>query len=181
MARCRRVPALDAETPRTSAISALSRPAWNLRAMSSRSRGGRRRERGADGAARWSARSASSSSGAGVASAGSAASAAVRLRRRSSSSAALRAIPNSQARSCRGAASKRARLRNARSNALRGDVLGGRAVAQQRRDVGVDVVARRAVERLEVEAGAGRAWWERERSRCWSRRYYGAPARSITD
>src|SRR5215212_493489 len=34
---------------------------------------------------------------------------------------------------------------------LRGDVLGGAAVAQQRRDVGEDVVTRVAVERLEVQ------------------------------
>ena len=36
---------------------------------------------------------------------------------------------------------------------LRGDVLGGRTIADERRDVGVDVVARGAVERVEVEHG----------------------------
>ena len=36
-ARCSIVPALETETPRTVASSALSRPAWNLSAISSRS------------------------------------------------------------------------------------------------------------------------------------------------
>ena len=68
-ARCSRVPALDSLTPRTSAISALVRPAKNFSATSSRSRGGERRHRVAQ---RRPAQAASAcSSGAGASSAGS--------------------------------------------------------------------------------------------------------------
>ena len=48
-ARCRRVPAFDSLIPRTEAISALSRPAKNLSAISSRSRGAEVGEAGAQG------------------------------------------------------------------------------------------------------------------------------------
>ena len=112
-ARCRRIAAADSPTPITLAISALDSPAWNFRAISSRSRGSRPAS-----AARTVARRSWSSSGSATASAGgSVSSAAVRERRRSSSSAALRAIPNSQARSEPRARSKLRRLRSARSNA----------------------------------------------------------------
>src|SRR4051812_27038321 len=98
----------------TLAISALDSPAWNLRAMSSRSRGSSE----ASAARTVARRSAPSSSGSATASSGgSVTSAAVRDRRRSSASAALRAMSNSQARSLPRARSKLRRLRSARSKA----------------------------------------------------------------
>ena len=57
----------------------------------------------------------------------------------------------------RGAASKRALLAVGALERERGDVLGRGAVAQQRRHIGEDVVARAAVERLEVQRRAGPA------------------------
>ena len=172
-ARCRRVPALETETPRTAASSALSSPAWNLRAISSRSRGGRVAS-AARRAARRQAASAASSAGAASTSAGSAASAALRLRRRSSSSAALRAMPNSQARSrcrarpCRCAgAGTRARTRS-RS---RPRPPSGRAAASRRRRT------RRRARRGRAPRSRGRrgsGWSGGEGSTCWSRQYYDA-------
>ena len=60
MARCSLLPALETLTPSTAAISALSSPAWNLSATSSRSRGSSVAS-AARTAARRSAVSASSS------------------------------------------------------------------------------------------------------------------------
>ena len=109
-----RVPALETETPRTSASSALSRPAWNLRAISSRSRGASAGQRGAHGGAALGGLGGVLGRGAlGVRRLGG--EPALRLRRRSSSSAALRAMPKSQARSRAARGSKERCLRKARS------------------------------------------------------------------
>ena len=94
--RCNMVPALDSLTPSTRAISAFDSPAWNFRAISSRSRADIP-ARAARTVVRLSAMSAPSSGPAASMSSGSVTRAASRRRRRSSSSAALRAIPNSHA------------------------------------------------------------------------------------
>ena len=112
IARCSLVPAFDSLTPIASAISALPRPAKNFSAISSRSRGDERRQRRAQHRPphrpprrppRAPHRAASST--------GSSASSVWRLRRRSSSRAALRAIPNSQPRWLPRLGSKLARRR----------------------------------------------------------------------
>ncbi len=131
--RCSLVPAFDSEMPRTEAISALPRPAKNLSAISSRSRALEGREGGGQGEAPL-ARSAPSWAGADRRGRpGSAASSAWRPRRRSSSRAALRAIPNSQA---RGSPRPRVEARALAVGALEGgggDFLGRSPVAQQPR------------------------------------------------
>ena len=116
MARCRSVPALVGLTPRTSASSALESSAWYLSAITSRSRGGQRRERGADGVALRGELGRLVGAGGSAAARASRRSAA-RLRLRSSSSAALRTMPNSHARGEPRRASKRERRLYARSNA----------------------------------------------------------------
>ena len=100
---------------------ARARAGRAARARRARRRGGRRPRRPRRGAAAG----ASGSSG-------SASSAAVRLRRRSSSSAALRAMPNSHARCVPRSASNVDWRAVGALERRRGDVLGGRAVAQQR-------------------------------------------------
>ena len=150
MARCRSVPALVALTPSTAASSALESSAWYLSAITSRSRGGERGERGADGVA-LARRARPPRRGRARRAARASRRSAARLRRRSSSSAALRTMPNSHARGDPAAGVEaRAPLVGALER-LGGDVLGGRAVAQERRGVGEDVVPRLAVERVEVE------------------------------
>ena len=150
-ARCSSVPALETETPRTAASSALSRPAWNLRAISSRSRGG-------------SAASAVRSGGAaqrgvggvlgrggldvlGVGGEGGAALAAAQLVERGVARDAEQPGALGAARGLVGALAAVGALERARRH-----VLGRRAVAEQRRDVGEDVIARGAIQGLEVEA-----------------------------
>ena len=81
-------------------------------------------------------------------------------------------MPNSQARSVPRAGLVGALLAVGALERGGGDVLGRRAIAQQRRHVGVDVVARRPVERLEVQRRAGRARWDLGGQRAGHIRYY---------
>ena len=100
-------------------------------------------------ASRRSLRSTGCSASIPARSTGSSTSALWRFRRRSSSRAALRAIPNSQA---AGAAAARVESRAVAVGALeggRGHLLGGAAVAKQPGGVGIDVVATAPVEPLE--------------------------------
>ena len=155
MARCSCVPALETLTPSTAAISALSRPAWNFRATSSRSRGSSR-SRAARTAARRSAASAWSSGRGGL-----------EVGRVGGQRRRALAPPQLVERGVAGDAEQpRARRPAGRLvgallavralERVRGHVLGCRVIAQQRRHVGEDVVPRGAVERLEVQRGAGR-------------------------
>ena len=108
MARCSSVPALVALTPMTSAISALESSAWYLSAISFAVARRERAERGADGVALGGQLGRLVRAGLARRARDTRRSAA-RLRLRSSSSAALRAMPNSHARGEPRRASKRER------------------------------------------------------------------------
>ena len=114
-ARCRRVPAFDAEMPSTAPISALSSPATNFSATSSRSRGARPASAARTAARRTGSRLVVRGRERDVGGVGGQRRAA--LRRRSSSRAALRAMPNSHWRALPRRGSKVAKRRKARSKA----------------------------------------------------------------
>ena len=151
MARWSWVPALETLTPSTAASSALSSPAWNLSAITSRSRGGRPAS-ALRTAARSSARSAASSVARGgvdrLGDQGGDALAAAQLVERG-----VARDPEQPGARPALARVVGAGLAEGALERLGGDVLGGGAAVQQRDDVGVHVVARIAVERVEVEAG----------------------------
>lgn len=140
----------DGDSPTTPAISTLLSPPANLSATRSRSRGP------SEASARRTAarRSSFSASSAGPAhqhsSTDSVSSVARRRRWRSSSSAALRAVPNSHASALPRPGRKVARLRYARSKALGRHLLSRGRVAQKRSDVAVDAAEGLAVEVLEA-------------------------------
>ena len=180
-ARCSIVPALETETPRTAASSALSRPAWNFSAISSRSRGASAGERGAQrGAAQRRVGGVLRRGRVGVGrlgGQGGAALAAAQLVERGVARDAEQPRALAAARGLVGALLAVRTLERARRH-----VLGRRAVAEQRRDVGEHVVARGAVEGVEVESGVRPGGGESGGSGCWSHRYYDArqhPSRKI--
>ena len=172
MARCSWVPALETLTPSTAAISALASPAWNLSATSSRSRGSSVGERGADGGA--------AQRGLGVV-----------LRRggldvgrvggqRGGALAPPQLVERGVAGDAEQPGARRAAAGLVRALLAvcalergRGDVLCRRAIAQQRGHVGVDVVARRPVERIEVQRRAGGPRWQWGGQRAGHIGYYG--------
>ena len=163
MARCSIVPALDALTPRTSAISALESSAWYLSAISSRSRAASLPSARAHGVALRG--QLGRLVGAGLARrarelGGRGALAAAQLVERGVAGDA------EQPRARRSAAGVEARAPLVGAlERLGGDVLGRGVVPEERRGVGEDVVPRVAVERVEIEracrgrgkgSGAGR-------------------------
>ena len=178
MARCSMGAGVGDETPRTPASSALSRPAWNLRATSSRSRGQRAPGRRDGGAAQRELGVVLGRGGVDVGrlggQRGAALAAAQLVERGVAGDAEQPRRARSRACACTGAACGR------RARTPPRDVLGRRAIAQQRRDVGVDVVARGAVQRLEVQALARPCGNEREGQGAGHIRTTTRPGASIT-
>ena len=153
------MPALVSQMPSTRRSRRWTARAWNFRAISSRSRGSSGRAR--RGRWRGGRRPRPSLVGRGRAVVGQVGEqrARVRLRRRSSSSAALRAIPNSQARCVprRGVEAAPGAGRRARRPAAVTSSAAA-SVAQQRQHVGEDVARALAIQRIELGRSTVRRW-----------------------
>ena len=161
MARCSRVAALERLTPRTSATSFVSSPAWKRRAITSRSRAAQAAERGAQsGTLQRRLGLVVRRRGALVGWIGGQRRVAL-----APSQLVQRGVAGDaeQPRPLRALAGvERAVLAIRALERQRRDVLRRRPVVQQRGHVGVQVVARVAVERLEVQRRPRPGCGERE-------------------